>query len=114
MDDVGNQILAVSITRDTPGGRWGQRMKMVVIGDSDAFTDRQLATNGDAGAFFLQSVNWLREREDLLQVPPRFLTATPITLTTTTAWTMLGSYLLIGLLITIGGTGFAMARRRLK
>jgi len=111
---VTNQILAVSVTKETPGGRWGQRMKVVVVGDSDAFIDRQLATNGDAGAFFLQSVNWLREREDLLQVPPRFLTATPVTLTTTTAWTLLGTFLLIGLLITVGGSGFAFARRRMK
>ncbi|MBI1290675.1 hypothetical protein GC173_05470 [bacterium] len=114
VEKVTNQILSVSVTKQTPGGRWGQRAKIVLIGDSDAFTDRQLATNGDAGAFFLQSVNWLREREDLLQIPPRFVTATPIALTTTTAWTLLGTFLLIGLLITVGGSGFAIARRRMK
>lgn len=113
-EEIGVQILAVSVTRETPGGRFGREMRVVLIGDSEAFTDRQLAANGDAAAFFTQSVNWLREREDLLQIPPRFLTATPVSINRTTFWTMLGAFMLAGLVITVGGTTWAMARRRMR
>jgi ABC-type uncharacterized transport system involved in gliding motility auxiliary subunit len=111
---MGNQLLAVTAERQTPGGRFGNKMRAVLLGDSDAFIDRVVETNGDAGTFFVQSVNWLRERQDLLQIPPRAVTATPVTLTPRTAWTLLGLFALMGIAVCGGGTAWALIRRRIK
>ncbi|CAN5345326.1 hypothetical protein BH09SUM1_BH09SUM1_26610 [soil metagenome] len=110
--DIQQQVLAVSAAKDVPTGRYGKSMRAVIVGDSDAFSDAIVENNGDAGLFFVQSVNWLRERPDLLQVPPRFLTSTPINITETTKYMLMGIYLLMGLVIVAGGTTWTIIRRR--
>ncbi|MCC5876656.1 MAG: Gldg family protein [Candidatus Sumerlaeia bacterium] len=113
-DEIGVYTMAASTRRPTPGGRFGDEMRMVVVGDSEGFTDRHLERNGDAALFVLQSLNWMRGEQDLLQVPPRRLTSTPLNLTATTAWMLAGIYLGLGLLFTLGGTAWTVARRRSK
>ncbi|MCC6546999.1 GldG family protein [Candidatus Sumerlaeota bacterium] len=109
---IGTRCVAVAVEMKTGGGRYGDDMRAVVVTDSDAFTDQNLEKNGDAGAFFVQSVQWLRQQDDLLQVPPKFLTSTPINLTQSRAWILLAAYAAIGLFVTIGGTTWALVRRR--
>lgn len=113
-DSIHTQTLAATATRPTPGGRHGEEMRLLVVGDSEGFTNRHLERNGDAALFVLQGLNWLRGEEDMLQVPPRTLTSTPITLNNTTAWMLAGIYLGLGLLVTLGGTAWTLARRRNK
>lgn len=113
-ESIHTQTLAATATRPTPGGRYGEEMRLLVVGDSEAFTDRHLERNGDAALFVLQGLNWLRGEADMLQVPPRTLTSTPIQLNATRAWLLAGIYLGLGLLVTLGGTAWTLARRRNK
>ncbi len=108
------QYVAVASEKLTPGGRWGDRMRVVAVGDSDAFVDELLERNGDAASFLVASMNWLRERQELLAVPPRYLRSTPVVLTTTRAWVLLGTFLAIGLAITVGGTAWTIIRRKTR
>lgn len=113
-DEIGIYTLAATAKRPTPVGRFGDEMRLVVVGDSEGFTDRHIERNGDAASFVLQSLNWMRGESDLLQVPPRRLTSTPLNLTATTAWMLAGIFLGIGLVFTLGGTAWTVARRRNK
>lgn len=108
------QYVSVAVERLTPGGRWGDTMRVVLAGDSDAFADNLLERNGDAAAYLVATMNWLRERQELLEVPPRYLRSTPVVLTTTRAWILLGTFLVIGLAITAGGTAWTMIRRKTR
>lgn len=109
---IHTHCLGVALEMKTGGGRFGDEMRMVLVTDSDAFVDQNIDKNGDAAAFFIQSVQWLRQQDDLLQVPPKFLTSTPINLTKSQAWMLLALYAAIGLLVTIGGTAWTLLRRR--
>jgi hypothetical protein len=111
---IGSYFAAVSAAKSAPAGRHGNEMRVLLIGDSEAFVNRYHGQNGDAAVFFVQTINWLREREELLQIPPRMLESTPINLTTTKVWAILGFFLLAGLLITVGGTTWALVRRRTR
>jgi hypothetical protein len=113
-DEIASQTLAAAAELDTPGGRWGSTMRLVVVGDSDAFTDQHIERNGDAALFIVQSLNWMRGEQDMLRVPPRMLSFTPINLSQTRLWVIGGLYLGLGLLITIGGTAWTIARRRMR
>lgn len=113
-DQIDLQIAAVTARRPTPGGRRGETMRLVVMGDSEAFVDGNLVQNGDAALFFRQSITWLREQDELLQIPPRALSSTPITMTLARLWTILGGLMFLGLLITVGGTSYAIYRRRTR
>ena len=113
-EQIRMQYVSVAVEKLTPGGRWGDTMRVVAVGDSDAFVDELLERNGDAASFLVASMNWLRERQELLQVPPRYLRSTPVVLTTTRAWILLGTFLALGLAITVGGTAWAIIRRKTR
>ena len=113
-DAIKLHIASVSATKPMPEGRRSGNMRMVVIGDSDAFVDANHGVNGDASFYFLQTINWLREKEELLEIPPRFVESTPVTITKTQTWALFGSFLFLGLLITVGGTAWALVRRRTR
>lgn len=104
----------IAIEQVTRGGREGDFMRAVVLGDSDAFTNEWIEKNGDAAALFLQSIEWLRVQDDLLQVPPRFLETTPVVLTPQRLWLIIGGFFLLGMFITIGGTAWTITRRRMR
>ncbi len=110
----GVRFVALAAERPTPQGRYGNAMKVVVLGDTDALTDRYLIQNETAGVFVIQSLNWLRERADLLKIPPRMLRSTPVSLTSTHLYAVGGLFLLIGLAVLLGGTAWTLARRRTR
>lgn len=113
-DEIGQMVVAVAAEKPIKAGRYGDHMRAVVVGDSDAFQDAYYEQNGDAALFVRQSVNWLREQEDLLQIPPRFLESTPITLTKTQAIAILGLLGFVGLAIVAGGTAWTLHRRKTR
>ncbi len=55
-------------------------MRMVVFGDSDFFTNGQLANVGNA-ELFINTINWLVERENLVGIPPKKPEQVRLTLT---------------------------------
>jgi hypothetical protein len=111
-EEIGIRYVAVAAEKPTPEGAHGQLMRLVVIGDSDCFVDRFIEQNEVPGIFAMQSLNWLRERRDLLQVPPRMLRTTPIHLSKTGLYGIIGVYLLLGLAVLGGGCAWTLARRR--
>jgi hypothetical protein len=113
-EEIGVYTLAATARRPTPGGRFGEEMRVLLVGDSDAFTDRHIERNGDAALFVIQGLAWLRGERDLLAVPPRTLTSTPLRLQASTVWMLAGMFLGLGLLVTLGGTAWTIARRRSK
>jgi len=101
--------LAVAVSGGKPGPRGEPRL--VVVGDSDTFTEA--AIGNYTATFFLQSVNWLAQKEDLLAIPPKVITETPITLTTTRFWMLVFSLGLMVLIVLFGGLGYTVLRRKL-
>lgn len=112
--EKGVQLLGLAAEQPTPRGRYGKAMKVVVLGDSDALTDQYLIQNETPAVFAIQSLNWLRERADLLKIPPRMLQSTPVSLTSTRLYGIGGFFLLVGLGVLLGGTAWTLARRRTR
>ncbi len=110
--DIHARYVGVAVEKKTAGGRYGEQMRAVVLGDSDAFRDDLVEKNGDAATFFIQATEWLRVQDDMLKIPPKLLTSTPITLTSSRAWTIVGVLMLLGMAITVGGTSWTLMRRR--
>ncbi len=104
--------LAVGVAATVPTGTpiRPASSRVVIVTDSDAFTDAML-TN-ESAVLGLMAVNWLAGRESLLSVPPRLIEATPVRLTQAGLFAMGGTFLLIGIGIGAGGAAFALARRR--
>lgn len=103
------QILAMAATRNDPGASGTTRL--VVVGDSDVFTDA--AINNTTALFFLQACNWLAEQKDLLSIPPKVLSETPIHLTGAQLVFVSFALGLVVLLVLFGGLGFTVLRRKL-
>lgn len=110
--EMRRQLAGVTVQRDTRGAKFGNEMRVVVLGDSDAFLDSNIEQNTGAASFMLASLRWAREDRALIYVPPKILTSTPINLTATQFWTLMGLFVLMSAMITFGGTAWTMARRR--
>lgn len=106
------QLAAVTVQSPTRGAKFGSEMRVVVVGDSDAFLDSNIEQNTGAASFMLASLQWIREDRALIYVPPKTLTSTPINLTATQFWTLMGLFVLMSAIITFGGTAWTLARRR--
>ncbi len=104
--------LAVGVAATVPTGTELRpaTARMVLLTDSDAFTDA-MVTN-ESAVLGLMAVNWLAGRESMLSVPPRLIEATPVRLTQAGLFAMSGTFLLIGIGFGAGGAAFALARRR--
>lgn len=111
---IGARYPCVTVERPVQNGRFGRAMRVVAIGDSDAFVNAMVMQNGGAAAFFLGALSWLREEQGLVYIPPKVLKNTPVTLTGPQALLLAGLFLVIGLAITVGGTVWSLTRRRLK
>jgi len=109
--DIKPFYAAVSATKRTPGGRFGNEARAVVVGDSDAFLDRHFDQNTGAAAFFMSSLAWLREAQNVVYIPPKILSMTPVTLTNRQFYGLFFGFLSLGLIIAVGGTAMALRRR---
>lgn len=114
-DEIGARFLAVAVEKPTPGGRFGDLMRAVAIGDSDAFADKHVGgQNIGAASFLLSSLDWMREQRTMLYIPPKLLRNTPLSMTKTTMWFLVVLFVVFGLVFTFGGTAWTLARRRAK
>ena len=59
-----------------------KKARIVVFGDSDFANNTYFYQQGNAD-FFLNSINWLAQEEDLISIRPKDIKSTPITLTLT-------------------------------
>lgn len=107
---IGAMALGVASRIDGRDGTRAAEGRLVAFGDSDTFTDAMLT--GESAAIVLQSVNWLTGRETMLNIPPRIVEASPLVLSNAHVFAMLGSFLLLGVAVGVGGCGFAIARRK--
>jgi len=112
--ELGQQLMALASERTIEAGKYGSTMRVVVIGDTDAFQNSDIERAPDAMLLILQSLNWMREREALLNIPPKLLAHTPISLGESSLYVFGGGFLLLGLLISLGGTAYSVARRRAR
>jgi len=103
------QCLAVAAEKMEPGGR--NVTRLVVIGDSDTFSNA--AVDSLTATVFFQSCNWLAEQEDLLSIPPKVISETPIVLEGSDLLILSFSLGLIVLIVLFGGLGFTVLRRKL-
>jgi len=109
-DSAGAPIPMGAVCAASAEGARGQT-RLAVFGDSDVFTDAGL---GDLTAtLFFQTCNWLAQQEDLLAIPPKTLTETPILLDATDL-ALLGFALgALALGVMFGGLAFTFVRRRM-
>ncbi|MBM3333258.1 GldG family protein [Candidatus Sumerlaeota bacterium] len=111
-DRMKEQPLAVAVTMEAAAGR-ERPMRTVVVGDSDIFSDRFLQDH--TLRLFVSVTNWLTAREDLIDIPTKRLSNTPIFLTATqmrTTFTVL--VLAVPGAIFFGGMSYVLARRRAR
>ncbi len=103
------QTLAVAAVKAGPTPEADTRI--VVMGDSDVFTNA--AVGPMTATLFYQACNWLAEREDLLSIPPKILSETPILLQPSDLLILSFALGLIVLVVLFGGLGFTVLRRKL-
>ncbi len=87
--------------------------RLVVFGDSDMFINSNISSS--VALLFLNSVNWLNERKDLIAIPEKLLESTPVVLRSATS-RLIFIILVITLpsLVFFGGLGYTMIRRRVR
>lgn len=87
--------------------------RIVVFGDSDFGnnTQIQLAGNGD---FFLNSVNWLAEEEDLVSIRPRAQTNTPMVMSSAQGRTVFWVPVVVMPALSLLAGAIIIGRRRLR
>lgn len=107
---VGRKVVAMAASISTPGGVFGDTGRVVVVGDSETFTDEML--KNEAALFGLQSLNWLMGEERQLAIPPRLIRSTPVVIDNPTLWAMAGVFLALGICLGAGGVTFTLLRRR--
>lgn len=112
--EIAPQFMAITVEIDTPGGKYGNRMRALLVGDSDAFVNQYVETNGSAGSFYLNAISWLREERSLLYIPQKVFSTTPLIMSSTNYWILFGFFMVAGLAITVGGTAITIVRRRNK
>ncbi|MGH7263689.1 MAG: GldG family protein [Candidatus Rokuibacteriota bacterium] len=72
--------VATADARDVPEDRKGAKARIVVIGDSDFATNAFLNLSGNRD-FFLNTLSWLAEEENLIAIRPKEPRTTPVFLT---------------------------------
>ncbi len=113
-EEIGRRVLAMTAERPTPGGRFGDVARLAVMGDSDAFSNALVRQNEAPALFFLSTLGWLREERDMVYIPPKVLSSTPVTITPGQFRLVGAVFLLMGLALTLGGTTWTLLRRRVK
>jgi hypothetical protein len=106
------QCLAVAVSMEPSGVQANKGMRLIVIGDSDIFSDRFLR---ETMRLCANLVNWLVAREDLIDIPTKTLPDTPIFPSAAqlrTVFTLL--VLAFPGLIFFGGISYVLVRRRVR
>jgi ABC-type uncharacterized transport system involved in gliding motility auxiliary subunit len=97
--------------KDVPGERKGAKARIVLIGDSDFASNGFVNLSGNRD-FFLNTLSWLAEEENLIAVRPKESRSAPVFLTAAQGQVVfLVPVVLIPLAVIVAG-GVAVARRR--
>jgi ABC-type uncharacterized transport system involved in gliding motility auxiliary subunit len=108
------QCLGVAVTKSTPGSAEGVQTKLVVLGDSDIFSNQLLVSDAPA-LLFLNSIKWLTAQKDLIAIPPKMFEDTPIYLSAGQArYLFVLLVVLIPSLVFFGGLSYTVMRRRMR
>lgn len=110
--EANRYVLAAAASYPTPAKGRGDTARVVVFGDADFLAD-SLLVNEDHRIVGQHTINWLAMRDDRLAIPPRVIPPSSFVLTQKRLWLIIGSLLLIGLTVLVGGVSYTMARRRL-
>ncbi len=112
--EIGPQTLAVTATKTPPGADEDKQTRIVVFGDSDIFTDVNVAYQIPV-YLFVNSFSWLTQKADIVAIPPKVVEDTPMSLTLAQR-----EFLTVLLVVTLpsliffGGLGHTLIRRRVK
>jgi hypothetical protein len=106
------QPLAVAVSMEAGASESKKGMRMVVIGDSDVFEDRFIPSTV---RLFVNLVNWLVAREDLIDIPTKQLADTPI-FPSPAQMRAIFTLLVLAFpgLIFFGGLAYVLVRRRVR
>lgn len=108
------QCLGVAVTKSAQGTAEEGQTELVVLGDSDIFSNQLLVSDAPA-LLFLNSVKWLTAQKDLISIPPKMLEDTPIYLSAGQAkYLFVLLVILIPSLVFFGGLSYTMVRRRMR
>jgi ABC-type uncharacterized transport system involved in gliding motility auxiliary subunit len=103
--------VATAEARELPAERKGAKARVVVIGDSDFASNAFVNLSGNRD-FFLNTLSWLAEEENLIAVRPRERQSAPVFLTAAQGQVLFWvPVILIPLAMVVAG-GYAIARRR--
>jgi hypothetical protein len=108
-----SQPMGVASSPMNPMGGEAGGWRMVVYGTSELVRDQAMLTYHDARRLMLNTMSWLAEREEALDIPPHQIPGTPIVLDP-------GQLRVIFLLVVVllpaglffGGVSYSMLRRR--
>lgn len=111
---IHQQCLGVAVTKSAPESAEEAQTKLVVLGDSDIFSNQLLVSDAPA-LLFLNSVRWLTAQKDLIAIPPKMFEDTPIYLSAGQAkYLFVLLVVLIPSLVFFGGLSYTMMRRRMR
>ena len=99
--------------KEAPAGRKDAKARVVVVGDSDFVSNGFLNVSGNRD-FFLNTVSWLAEEENLIAVRPKESRTNPVFLTAAQDQVLFWvPVVLLPLAMVVAG-GYAVARKRGK
>lgn len=113
-NEISPQTLAVAASQTPPDGDEEKAARLIVFGDSDIFTDVNIVYQIPV-YLFLNSINWLTQKADVVAVPPKIVEDTPMALTAGQKNFLAMLFVVtIPSLIFFGGLGYALIRRRMR
>jgi ABC-type uncharacterized transport system involved in gliding motility auxiliary subunit len=111
-DRLKEEPLAVAVSMEPGGGESEQPTRLIVVGDADIFENQFLESSF---GLFVNFINWLVAREDLIDIPAKEVEDTPIFPSRAQMRTVF-TILVPGFpaLIFFGGLGYVLIRRRVR
>jgi hypothetical protein len=81
VEDKGGPVsIATAVEKGNPGEEKTKGLRIIVVGDSDFPSNGQMVTLGNSD-FFMNAVNWLVEREEMIGISPKVPEYVKLTLT---------------------------------
>jgi ABC-type uncharacterized transport system involved in gliding motility auxiliary subunit len=103
--------VATADAKDAPEDRKDAKARVVLVGDSDFASNAFLNLSGNRD-FFLNTLSWLAEEENLIAIRPKERGTQPVFLTAAQGQALFWVPVVLVPLLMVGAGGYAMARRR--